>query len=148
MSANWRSRIGKHLWFDPKKPRTIVGVVGVVKQYGLETDGKIAAYFPLQQWPYRGTFLVARTSSDEAGLATAMIREIHAVDSSVVVYGVRTMQDRLFDSRAPALLHHHAGGIRSFRAAARGRGPVRSDVVSGDTEHPRYQDSGGAGGTA
>jgi hypothetical protein len=27
--------IGKHLWFDPKKPITIVGVVGVVKQYGL-----------------------------------------------------------------------------------------------------------------
>jgi predicted permease len=36
--------IGKHLWFDPKKPMTIVGVVGVVKQYGLETDGKIATY--------------------------------------------------------------------------------------------------------
>jgi putative ABC transport system permease protein len=34
--------IGKHLWFDPKKPITIVGVVGVVKQYGLETDDKIA----------------------------------------------------------------------------------------------------------
>jgi hypothetical protein len=43
--------IGKHLWFDPKKPITIVGVVGVVKQYGLETDGKIATYFPLQQGP-------------------------------------------------------------------------------------------------
>jgi len=44
----WRDRdpIGKHLWFDPKKPFTIVGVVGVVKQYGLETDGEIATYFP------------------------------------------------------------------------------------------------------
>ncbi len=29
-----------------------------------------------------------------------MIGEIHAVDPSVVVYGVRTMQDRLFDSLA------------------------------------------------
>jgi len=37
--------------FDPKKPMTIVGVVGVVKQYGLETDGKIATYFPQQQHP-------------------------------------------------------------------------------------------------
>jgi predicted permease len=92
--------VGKHLWFDPKKPITIVGVVGVVKQYGLETDGKIATYFPLQQGPDRGTFLVARTSSDEAGLSAAMIREIHAVDAGAVVYGVRTMQDRLFDSLA------------------------------------------------
>jgi predicted permease len=92
--------IGKHLWFDPKKPITIVGVVGVVKQYGLETDGKIATYFPMQQDPDRGTFLVARTTSDEAGLSSAMIREVHAIDPSVVVYGVRTMQDRLFDSLA------------------------------------------------
>ncbi len=92
--------IGKHLWFDPKKPITIVGIVGVVKQYGLETDGKIATYFPLRQGPDPGTFLVARSSSEEAGLSTAMIREIHAVDPAAVVYGVRTMQDRLFDSLA------------------------------------------------
>jgi predicted permease len=92
--------IGKHLWFDPKKTITIVGVVGVVKQYGLETDGKIATYFPLLQGPDRGAFLVARTTSDQAGLSTAITQEIHAVDPSVLVYGVRTMQDRLFDSLA------------------------------------------------
>ena len=92
--------VGKHVWFDPKKPITIVGVVGVVKQYGLETDGKIATYFPVLQDPSRGTFLVARTSSDEAGLSSAMTQEIHAVDPTAVVYGVRTMQDRLYDSLA------------------------------------------------
>jgi len=92
--------IGKHLWFDPKKPITIVGVVGVVKQYGLETDGKIALYLPLQQNPDRGMFLVVRSSSEDAGLSTAIVREIHAVDPAVVVYGFRTMQDRLYDSLA------------------------------------------------
>ena len=45
-------------------------------------------------------FLVARSSSDEAGLSTAIVREIHAVDPAVVVYGIRTMQDRLHDSLA------------------------------------------------
>jgi predicted permease len=92
--------IGKHLWRDPKKPFTIVGVVGVVKQYGLETDGKIATYFPQQQDADNGMFLVARTASDPAGLAGAVVREIHAVDPDVVVYGIRTMQDRLYDSLA------------------------------------------------
>ena len=92
--------IGKHLWHDPKKPMTIVGVVGAVKQYGLETDGKIATYFPLQQDPDNGAFLVARSSSDDAGLSPAIISEIHAVDPAVVVYGIRTMQDRLYDSLA------------------------------------------------
>ena len=92
--------VGKHLWFDAKKPITIVGVVGAVKQYGLETDGKIATYFPDQQDPDRGMFLVARSSSQDAGLSSAIVREIHAVDPAVVVYGIRTMQDRLYDSRA------------------------------------------------
>ncbi len=92
--------IGKHLWFDPKKPLTIVGVVGAVKQYGLETDGKIVTYFPLQERPEPGAFLVARSSSDDAGLSPAIISEIHAVDPAVVVYGIRTMQDRLYDSLA------------------------------------------------
>jgi predicted permease len=92
--------IGKHLWFDPKKPFTIAGVVGVVKQYGLETDGKIATYFPHQQRPGNRMFLAVRTSSEVAGLSAAIAGEIHAVDPDVVVYGIRTMQERLHDSLA------------------------------------------------
>jgi predicted permease len=92
--------IGKHLWFDPKKPITIAGVVGVVKQYGLDNEGKIAVYFPHQQQPGNGMFLVARTSSDNAGRAGEIAHEIHAVDPNVAVYDVRTMQDRLHDSLA------------------------------------------------
>jgi len=91
---------GKHLWFDPKKPMTIVGVVGVVKQYGLETDGKIATYFPQQQQPDPRMFLAVRTSSEAAGLSSAVVSQIHAVDPDVVVYGIRTMQERLHDSLA------------------------------------------------
>ncbi len=92
--------IGKHLWWDPKKPVTIVGVVGVVKQYGLETDGKIATYFPHPQFPGQRMFLAVRTSTEAAGLASAVVSEIHAVDPDVVVYGIRTMQERLHDSLA------------------------------------------------
>ena len=92
--------IGKHLWFDPKKPITIVGVVGVVKQYGLETEGKIATYFPHQQMPGQRMFLAVRTSSEAAALASAVVSEVHAVDPDVVVYGIRTMQERMYDSLA------------------------------------------------
>jgi predicted permease len=92
--------IGKHLWFDPKKPITIVGVVGVVKQYGLETDGKIVTYFPQLQQPGSRMFLAVRTSSEAAGLSSAVVSQIHAVDPDVVVYGIRTMQERLHDSLA------------------------------------------------
>jgi predicted permease len=92
--------VGKHVWFDPKKQITIVGVVGVVKQYSLDVDGKIAVYYAEKQRPGDSTFLVARTSSDQAGLASAITSEIHAVDPNVVVYSVRTMQEILNSSVA------------------------------------------------
>ena len=89
--------IGKHIWRDPKHPFTIVGVVGVVKQYGLDTDTRMAAYFPddgRQRW------LVARTEGDPAPLATALANAVHQADAEIPIYDVRTMQDRLYDSLA------------------------------------------------
>ena len=93
--------IGKHLWFDPKRPYTIVGVVGVVKQYGLEADTKIVTYFSDQQDANHGMFLAARTlTSSPERLAAAIVDEIHAVDPDIVVYGIRPMDERLYDSLA------------------------------------------------
>jgi predicted permease len=92
--------VGKHLWFDVKKPITIVGVVGTVRQYGLETEGKIATYFAQEQGAPNGMYLVARTSSDTTGLSAAIAGEIHSVEPAVAVYENRTMQDRWYDSLA------------------------------------------------
>jgi predicted permease len=96
------SPLGKHVWNNPKKPYTIVGVVKAVKQYALDTDGKMAVYFPHLQpgWSWNSMYLVAKTSSDPAALSAAVVREIHAVDPDVAVYEIRTMQDRLYDSLA------------------------------------------------
>jgi putative ABC transport system permease protein len=92
--------IGKHLWFDPKKPFTIVGVVGTVKQYGLDAASKIVTYFPAEQHPTTVVYLVAHTAGDPAALSGAIIHEIHAVDPTILVSDVRTMQDRLYRSLA------------------------------------------------
>jgi len=92
--------VGKHLWFDPKKPFTIVGVVGVVKQYGLGADSKIVVYFSQQQETGNSMHMAVRSASDDVGLAAAIAREIHALDPNVVVDDVRTMQDRLYASLA------------------------------------------------
>jgi predicted permease len=90
--------IGKHVWFgpDPTKNLTIVGVVGTVKQYGLDVDGRIVVYFPSANAGYQ----VARTSGDPATVAGAMARKIHELDPSVTVFDVRTMTDRMSDSMA------------------------------------------------
>ena len=88
--------VGKHIWFDPKEEMTVVGVVGTVKQYGLDVDGRMVAYFP----SVTARWLVARTSSDPAAAAGAIVREIHALDASVPVYDIQTMQGRMYDSLA------------------------------------------------
>ncbi len=92
--------VGKHVWFDPKKPMMIVGVVGVVKQYGMEIDGKIALYIPQQQFGDPSMFLAVRTATEGTGLSSAVVRQIHTVDPDVMVYGIRSMQERLHDSLA------------------------------------------------
>jgi predicted permease len=92
--------VGKHLWFDPKRPLEIVGVVGAIKQYGLETDGKIAVYFSQQQFPSGGAALTVRTAGDPGAASAAVIQEVHAVDPTAVVFNVRTMEERVHDSLA------------------------------------------------
>jgi predicted permease len=94
------SPIGKHLWFDPKKPYTIAGVVGVVKQEGLDSNGKIAVYFPYSQLPENDLYVAVRASSNVAELAAPVVREIHAIDPTAAVYNVTTMQDMLQRSLA------------------------------------------------
>ena len=91
--------IGKHLWQGPdptKNNYTIVGVVGAVKQYGLDVDGRIVVYGPSAN----GTYQVARTSGDPTTVGRAMAKKIHEFDPTLTVFDVRTMTDRMADSMA------------------------------------------------
>ncbi|HLK18045.1 MAG TPA: ABC transporter permease [Bryobacteraceae bacterium] len=95
------SAIGKRMRNGPKSPwLTVVGVVGTVKQYGLDIDGRMVVYYPEQQAADGALYIVARTTGDPASVASAMIREIHSVDPGIPVIEVRTMQERLHDSLA------------------------------------------------
>jgi len=88
--------IGKHLWNDPKQKMTIVGVVGTVKQYGLDIDGRIVVYQP-GVW---GGYQVARTSGDPGLIAKELTRKIHEMDPTITVYDVQTMDGRMSSSLA------------------------------------------------
>jgi predicted permease len=88
--------IGKHVWGDPKSKVTIVGVVGTVKQYGLDIDGRVVVYRPSPNAGYH----VARTTSDPATVAGAIVRKIHELDPTIAVFDVRTMSDRMGESLA------------------------------------------------
>jgi predicted permease len=88
--------VGKHLWNDPAQKMTIVGVVGTVKQYGLDIDGRIVVYSP-SAW---GGYQVARTSGDPAAVARDMTRTIHDLDPTMTVFDVQTMAERMSSSLA------------------------------------------------
>jgi putative ABC transport system permease protein len=88
--------IGKHVWFNPAKKFTVVGVVGTVKQYGLDVDGRIAVYMPTPSSAYQ----VARTTGDPATVARAMMRKMHEFDPSITVFDVQTMSARMSGSMA------------------------------------------------
>jgi predicted permease len=98
--------IGKHVRPGSDIPKnrnpwfTVVGVVGVVKQYGLDLDTRMVVYYPQTQNTSNSMYIVARTGSDPAALAGSMVREIHAVDSDVPVYDISSMDARVSRSLA------------------------------------------------
>ncbi len=93
--------VGKRIRQGDKQPwLTIVGVVGVVKQYGLDIDTKMVTYFPYAMWGNGSMFVIARTAGDPAPLANAIIDQVHALDADVPVFDIATMDQRVYDSVA------------------------------------------------
>ena len=74
---------------------TIVGVVGTVKQYGLDIDGRIVVIAESNSGWH-----VARTSGDPAAVGAALVRKIHELDPTVTVVDVQTMTERMGGSMA------------------------------------------------
>ena len=79
---------------------TVVGIVGRIKQYTLDSDSRIAFYLPQTQYPTRAMNVVLRSSSDPASLATVVKREVHELDPDLPLYNVITMQERVSESMA------------------------------------------------
>ena len=94
--------IGKHL--RPGGPTdpwiTIVGVVGAVKQYGLESESRMGVYYPHKQYPINSMYIVARSTTDLSSMASTIVRDIHNLDPDVPLYDIGTMQERLYSSTA------------------------------------------------
>jgi predicted permease len=85
---------------DKSPWETVVGVVGRVKQYTLDSDSRIALYLPQTQYPTRAMNVVLRSGADPATLAPAVKQQIHELDSDLPLYNVRTMNQRLEESLA------------------------------------------------
>ncbi len=88
--------LGKHLWGDPARKMKIVGVVGTVKQYGLNIEGRIVFYRPTinAQWH------VVRTASDPTAIGREVVRKIRELDPTITVVDIQPMSARMSQSMA------------------------------------------------
>ena len=82
---------------------TVVGVAGDVKNTGLEKPTGTELYIPLLQTPNRSAslgYLVVRSNSDPSSLVGPVRNAIHAIDPSLPISNVRTMDEALLAAQA------------------------------------------------
>ena len=79
---------------------TVVGVVANVKQYGLDTDSRVAVYSAHAQFPSGTMYVATRTTADPAAVAAAVTREVRALEPNAPVYDVKTMDQWRSESLA------------------------------------------------
>jgi putative ABC transport system permease protein len=92
--------IGKRFSFDNGTTWiTVVGVVGNVKQYGLDKEPTQEIYGPIAQTPF-GSFLVVKTKGEPLREARLMRDVVHKADAETAIDQVKTLQQALDDSVA------------------------------------------------
>jgi putative ABC transport system permease protein len=87
---------GKENW------KTIVGIVGDIRQHRLSKPPAPIFYSPYAQDPWTFMTVVARTANPPASAASALISTIHDVDPDEAVDRVRTMDEVASRSVSPA----------------------------------------------
>jgi predicted permease len=84
--------LGRRLSVDNGQTwRTIVGVVGDVRQVGLEREPEDAVYLPFAQFPGYAATLFVRSLSDPTALESQIRSEAHRLDADTAVSSVRTL---------------------------------------------------------
>ena len=95
--------IGRRLGFGSPSgdvQRTIVGVVGDVRHFGLDQAAEPEVYVPVHQDPNRTMTIAIRTISDPEALVPAMRAAVRNLDPAQPISSVATMDQRLADSVA------------------------------------------------
>jgi predicted permease len=99
-----QSAVGKRLHnggITDKDPWiTVIGVVGRIKQYTLDSDSRIAIYYPQTQFVTSEMNVVVRSSGNPTALYSAVHDQIQSVDRDLPIFHVVTMELRVQESLA------------------------------------------------
>lgn len=77
----------------PLEWREIVGVVGDVRHFGLDSEPRPEVYVPYLQHPRAFMSLVLRSSSDPRSLTSVVRQEVENIDKNQAVYDITTMEE-------------------------------------------------------
>jgi putative ABC transport system permease protein len=90
-----------HVTNGPETFREIVGIVGDVKQYGLNRETPVQTYTPFLQQPFFNSMsMVMRTAGDPVGLGPAIRREVLNLDKDQPVASTRALEEIVSNSVA------------------------------------------------
>jgi putative ABC transport system permease protein len=78
----------------------IVGVVGNVRQFGLREDPLPAVYLGWGTFPINDMSFLVRSRSDPTQLVAAIRDRVHAVDPTMPIYNIQTMEQVVAESVA------------------------------------------------
>jgi putative ABC transport system permease protein len=78
----------------------VVGIVGHVKNYGVDEDSRVELYLPWAQSPVGAFTLIARTRGNPASLAGALRAAVRAVDPELPLYQVATLEATVAEGTA------------------------------------------------
>jgi putative ABC transport system permease protein len=99
-----QSPVGKRINVDGQPMQVeIVGVVGHVKQWGLDSDAsalQAQIYFPFMQRPDGGPMVVMRTAGNMPGLMDSVRQTIRQINSDETVFRAQTMEEIISSSIA------------------------------------------------
>jgi putative ABC transport system permease protein len=78
---------------NPHGRAEVVGIVGDVKHYGLDSEARAELFMPAWQQPLPGMALIVRTASDPRGFIDTIRREVLAVDGEQPIFDASAMVD-------------------------------------------------------
>jgi putative ABC transport system permease protein len=78
---------------------TIVGIVGDVKEFGLDHPAAPEIYAPQKINPAPGV-LIVRTAAEPRSLALSLTRAVHEIDPQMAVTHIRTLEQARYESMA------------------------------------------------
>ena len=112
--------IGQHIsgLSDPPKPIEIVGVVADIREGPLDTPSQPVLYFPFNQRPGDGFYVLVKTQQSEGQLLPAMTNAVRQLDPDIVTVQQFSMANRIDQSQSAWIHRSSAWMVGGFAGMA------------------------------